>query len=199
MNPDRASIRGARRALRAALAPLARLSGFDVRHPERVPPAGPWIACCNHGAFVDTLWLHLGLPVDLAVFGGHPRLFRTAPRRALMALGNVRRVEDEAGFLGAIGRRLDAGRPALVYPEGGRNPAGLGPFRSWAAIASIAHRAPLVPCYLWGTSEGQTGAVGLFVGHPLHPLHPSDDPESLTGRLRGAIETLAQEASQCSS
>ena len=196
VNPDRAAIRGARRALRAALAPLSRLSGFDVHHPERLPPPGPWIACCNHAAFVDTVWLHLGVPLDLAVFGGHPRLFRTRSRRALMALGNVRRVDDEAGFLCGIGRRLDAGRPALVYPEGGRNPARLGPFRSWAALASIAHRAPLVPCYLWGTSDGQAGPVGLFVGHPLYPLQPADDPASLTGRLRGAIEALAQEASR---
>lgn len=196
VNPERAAIRGARGALRAALAPLARASGFRVHHPERVPPVGPWIVCCNHAAFIDTVWLHLGLPVDLAVFGGHPRLFRTRSRRALMALGNVRRVDDEAGFSRAIARRLDAGRPALVYPEGGRNPAGLGPFQSWAATASLAHRAPLVPSYLWGTSEGQPGPVGLFVGHPLHPLQSSDDPESLTGRLRGAIEALAQEASR---
>lgn len=192
VSPDSAIVVGARRALRTCLDPLARVRGFEVRHAERIPAVGPWLLCCNHAAFVDSVYLHLAAPVDFAVCGGHPRLFRSRGRRLLMAVGNVRQVEDESSFMRVVGERLRAGRPVLVYPEGGRNPDGLGPFRPWAARASLEHEVPIVPAYLWGTTSGQEPPVRLSIGQMLRP---SGDAEALTDRLRERIESLAEELS----
>jgi 1-acyl-sn-glycerol-3-phosphate acyltransferase len=110
-----------------------------------------------------------------------------------MGLGNVRQVDDNVVFRRVVAQVLDGGGPALVYPEGGRHPDGLGPFRPWAAQAALDHQVPLVPASLSGTAPGQTGPVVLVVGGAIPP---EGDAAGLTDALRSAIVSLAQEAAR---
>ena len=179
-----------RRVLKLLLTPPVRLvMGFRVEGPGRLPGRRrPLVVVANHAAFVDSVYLILALAPRFTVCGAKPRLFRNTGLRLLMAVANILRVESREQFLRDTGALLAAGETILVYPEMGRNPGGLGRFETWAAEAALASGAPLLPCYLYGTTRGHRGPPRLFVGEEIRP---SGDPEALTGRLRRAIGALA--------
>ncbi|MEM7585954.1 MAG: 1-acyl-sn-glycerol-3-phosphate acyltransferase [Acidobacteriota bacterium] len=170
-------------------APFWGLKGFRVVGAERLPRRRtPLILACNHAAFIDSVYLILAAPARFTICGAKPRLFRSAPLRFAMALANILRVDNREQFLADTGELLAAGETLLIYPEMGRFPEALGEFKTWAAEVALAHRVPLLPCYLYGTTRGQRGAPRLVVGEPLEP---SGDPVDLTRRLREAIVALA--------
>lgn len=190
-----------RRLLRAVLRPVFRLRGFTVEGQEHWPSPGdgPRIVVANHAAFMDSVYLILASPESLTICGAKPRLFRNGRLRAVMALANILKVEHHDQFLADCGRLLGAGHGLLIYPEMGRNADHMGPFKTWAAEVALAHRASVVPCYLYGTTEGHRGAVQLRVGRPLNvDAHGSTDAAELTAAeltaaMRRAIEALAAE------
>jgi len=162
---------------------------FRVIGGERLPRSRrPLILACNHAALIDTAFLILALGPRFTVCGAKPRYFQTAPRRLLMAVANILRVEGHATFLADCRRLLEDGEILLIYPEMGRNPERMGEFSTWAAEVALAGGAPLLPCYLFGTTHGQRGGVRLIVGREIPP---AGDAAALTSRLRQAIEGLA--------
>ncbi len=169
--------------------PFVAFKGFRVEGAERLPrePRG-LILTCNPAAFIDSVYLILAVRSRFTICGAKPRLFRSAVLRAVMALANILRVEDHDRFLADTGALLAAGENLLIYPEMGRFPDGLGDFETWAAEVALANGAPLLPCYLYGTTRGQSGAPKLIVGEEMAP---EGDAETLTDRLRRAILTLA--------
>jgi 1-acyl-sn-glycerol-3-phosphate acyltransferase len=164
---------------------------FRVVGGERLPRARrSLILACNHAALIDTVLLILAVRPRFTVCGAKPPYFRTAGRRFLMAVANILRVEDQATFLDDCRRLLRDGEILLIYPEMGRNPDGLGDFSDWAAEVALASGAPLLPCYLFGTTRGQEGGVRLFVGREMRP---EGGAVELTASLKRAIEQLAPE------
>jgi 1-acyl-sn-glycerol-3-phosphate acyltransferase len=154
------------------------------------------ILVCNHAAWADSFYLILAVRPRFTICGAKPRYFATAPRRALMAVANILPVDPDPvsgrdAFLDDCRALLAAGEILLIYPEMGRNPAGLGEFRTWAAEAALASRAPLLPCYLHGTTRGHRGPPRLIVGEPVQP---AGDATELTCRLLRAVASLAPEA-----
>jgi 1-acyl-sn-glycerol-3-phosphate acyltransferase len=182
----------ARRALKLLLGrPVVLLKGFRVEGAARLPARRrPLILVSNHDAFIDSVYFILALRPRFAVCGAKPRFFTTAPRRALMAVANILQVQDRDRFLADCGALLAAGEVLLIYPEMGRNPEGLGEFQTWAAEVALAGRAPVLPCYLYGTTRGHAGPPRLIVGEELEP---SGDAAGLTQRLREAVASLAPE------
>ena len=182
---------GLRFVLKSLLVPVLALLGFRVAGRQNLPRSRrPLILAANHAAFVDSIYLIVALGPRFTICGAKPRLFRTPVRRALMALANILRVEDHLRYLADCRQLLEAGEILLIYPEMGRFPDGLGPFETWAAEVALENRTALLPCYLYGTTRGQTGAVRLIVGKEIVP---SGSPEDLTRQLRDAIEALAPE------
>jgi 1-acyl-sn-glycerol-3-phosphate acyltransferase len=179
----------ARRVLKWTAGPaLVAASGFRVRGAERLPRRRqPLILACNHAAFADTVWLTAAVGPRFVVCGGRPRLFRTAARRALMALGNVLPAAEPTAYVEACAALLRAGEVLLCYPEQRRNPLGLGPFHPWVAEIALAAGVPLLPCYLYGTTQGHSGPPWLAVGDALPP---AGHPAALTADLRAAIAAL---------
>ena len=182
-----------RRLLKIALGPLARWGrGFRVEHADRLPRSRrPLIVAANHAAFVDSVYLILALRPRFVVCGAKPRLFRNAKLRSAMALANILRVEDHDQYLRDCGALLKSGEILLIYPEMGRFPNGLGPFKTWAAEVALANETSILPCYLAGTTRGQEGPPRLVVGEVLAP---EGDAESLTTELRRAILALGGES-----
>lgn len=180
---------GLRFVLKSFLAPVLALRGFRVVGRQHLPRGRrPLILAANHAAFVDSIYLIVALRPRFTICGAKPRLFRTPVRRALMALANILRVEEHDRYLADCRQLLAAGEMLLIYPEMGRSPDGLGPFQTWAAEVALENEAALLPCYLYGTTRGQTGPVRLIVGGEIEP---SGSPEDLTHRLRDAIAALA--------
>jgi 1-acyl-sn-glycerol-3-phosphate acyltransferase len=173
--------------------PARWIRGFAVIHRERLPRLRrPLIIACNHAALIDTVFLILALRPRFTVCGAKPPYFRTGPRRLLMAIANILRVDDRETFFTDCRRLLQAGEILLIYPEMGRNPDGLGEFSTWAAQVSIDNGTPVLPCYLQGTTRGQQGSVRLIVGREIRP---EGEAIGLTAHLRRAIVALAPEAS----
>lgn len=179
-----------RRLLRLLLRPLVFLvKGFRVQGGHRLPrQRRPLILVCNHAAFIDSIYIILALTPRFTICGAKPRLFRTPTRRALMALANILRVEDHGPFLDDCQALLKSGEILLIYPEMGRFADGLGPFKTWAADVALASGAPLLPCYLYGTTRGHQGPPRLMIGEELPP---TGDATTLTAQLRQAIVDLA--------
>ena len=169
--------------------PFAVAKGFRVENAGALPRRRrPLILACNHAAFVDSVYLILAVPARFVICGAKPRLFRTPLLRFAMALANILRVDGRERFLADTGALLRAGETLLIYPEMGRFPDGLGELRTWAAEVALANRVPILPCYLFGTTRGHSGAPRLIVGEELAP---EGDAAGLTGRLRRAILALA--------
>jgi 1-acyl-sn-glycerol-3-phosphate acyltransferase len=173
--------------------PTRWFKGFRVEHADRLPRTRrPMILAANHAALTDSYYLILAARPRFVICGARPAYFSTAPRRALMAIGNILRVESRDQFLADCSELLAAGEMLLIYPEMGRNVSGMGGFSSWAAEVALRNRVPVLPCYLYGTTEGHHGPPRLIVGEAIAP---EGDPESLTRTLRRAIGELAPPAS----
>lgn len=196
INPEAAVNRplflAGRRVLRLLAAPLARhLLAFRVVGGEKLPAAPrPLILAANHAAFVDSVFFILAVGPRFTICGARPRLYRNVVLRGLMALANILRVDSHHQFLTDCRALLAAGEILLVYPEMGRRPAGLGAFETWAAEVALASGAPLLPCYLYGTTRGHRPPPRLHVGDEIVP---AGDAAALTARLRRAIVELSPE------
>ncbi len=178
--------------LRAALKIPVRfffaVKGFRVSGGNHLPKRRiPAMIICNHAAFIDSVYLVAAMRPRFVICGAKPRYFEKKAMRFVMKTATIMKIESEAQFIGECTRLLRSGEPVLVYPEMGRYPEGMGPFKTWAAKAAIAAGAVAVPCYLWGTTKGQSGPKRLFVGAPIPP---SGSPESLTQVYRRAVEGL---------
>lgn len=191
---NRAGWSALRRLLKVVLRPVAWLRGWRIEGRDRLPPRRrPLILVANHAAFVDSVVFILALGPRFTVCGAKPRLFRNAKLRTLMALANILRVEDHGSYLRDCARLLRDGEILLIYPEMGRFPEGLGEFRTWAAEVALASGAPLLPCYVYGTTRHQAGPPRLIVGQEMEP---AGDVEGLTTEIRRAILALAPAGSK---
>ncbi len=179
-----------RAVLRLALS-VGGAGGFavdDRGHPRR--GSAPRIFVCNHAALIDTVYAILAISEDFTVCGAKPRFFSSFLRRRLMAFLRIIEVRSHEQFLRDCRRLLDEGRSLLIYPEMGRNPAGMGRFETWAAEVALDSGATIVPCYLHGTTDGQTGAVRMVIGEHFTAA-PSHDATSLTALLFERVRSLA--------
>jgi 1-acyl-sn-glycerol-3-phosphate acyltransferase len=175
--------------LRPALVAFKRLRVENGAHlPDGLRPC---IVICNHAAWVDSVYLSAAVGPRLTICGARPAYFASTWRRWLMATANILRVDGREQFVGDCVQLIRQGHTLLIYPEMGRHPDGLGEFESWAAEVALASAAPVVPCYLYGTTRGHGGAVRLIVGAPILP---EGNAEGLTRRFREAVSALAPRA-----
>jgi 1-acyl-sn-glycerol-3-phosphate acyltransferase len=189
VNVNRTAPLAARRVLRRVLAPIVRArTGLEVHHAHRLPThREPLLIACNHAAFADTVLLSVAIKPRFVVCGAHPRLFATRSKRALMALGNVMRVDDHAQYMADCKALLAAGEILLVYPEMTRNPGGMGRFETWAAEVALAAGTPILPIFLHGTTLGHAHPARVYVGQRLDPTGTA---VSLTESLHQAVQAL---------
>ena len=165
------------------------IKGFRVVGGAHVPrKRKPCILICNHAAFIDSVYLICAVRPRFTICGARPKYFKNPLLRFVFRTANILKVENRDQFLEDCGRLLDGGEILLIYPEMGRNPEGIGIFKTWAAEVSLAQRAPVVPCCLYGTTKGQEGPKRLYAGQEVPP-HGS--AEELTRTYREAVLGLA--------
>ncbi len=97
---------------------------------------------------------------------------------------------------------IEAGWNLLVFPEGGRSSDGWGqPFHGGAAYLSIRTGAPVIPCFIQGTSailpKGRSsvrrGPTTLLVDAPLL-ARVDEDARHFNERIEQAVARLGDEA-----
>lgn len=188
---------------------LAAISGVRVRVEglERIDPRAPYVIASNHLSYMDT-------PV---VLGWIPLQFRFLAKRGLFRIPFLGHHLRRAGHIpvpredarAAVKTLNDAGRivrergiSILVFPEGGRSPAELGPFKEGAAYLAIRAGVPIVPVALVGTRpvlpmgsvHVRPGRVAVRIGKPIPTTGmKSHDRAALTERVRNEVARLMNE------
>jgi|GEM_PF-1869583 len=147
----------------------------------------PSILIANHAAFIDSVYIICAVRPRFTICGAKPKYFQNFFRRHVFRTANILKVESHEQFLHDCGLLLRSGEIILVYPEMGRNPEGLGEFNTWAAEVALVQQVPVIPCYLYGTTAGQSDKKQLRVGTPIKP---QGSPETLTRHLRESILRL---------
>jgi 1-acyl-sn-glycerol-3-phosphate acyltransferase len=195
-------VEGAFRVLRTAFAPT-RVEGRD--HVEGV--RGPVVFAANHESHADTMTVLLALPaarrrrtiVAAAADYWFAGRVRGAFARTCVGAIPVQRDRVNRRTLDECHRLLSEGWSLLVYPEGGRSPAGtIREFQPGAAWIARRAGVPVVPVFLSGTAavlaKGQTmprrSRVRVVFGRPL----VRDDKESARAfgrRIEAAVRDLS--------
>ena len=188
---------------------LLTISGTKVRvfGLEKLDPETSYILVSNHQSLMDTPVVMANLPLQFRFFAkeglfhipflgthlrraGHLPVVRDNPRASL------RVVHEAARMLRA--RRVSV----LLFPEGGRAPAGMREFKEGAAYLAVKAGVPVVPLGIAGTrgilpmgsAQFHPGRVELRVGDPIPTHHLKlQDREKLTRLLEQAVAELAGE------
>ena len=162
--------------------------GYRVEGKEHLPRQRmPCILIANHAAFIDSVYIICAVRPRFTICGAKPVYFQNFFRRQVFRTANILQVKSHEQFLHDCGLLLRSGEVILIYPEMGRHPGGLGEFKTWAAEVTLAQQVPVIPCYLYGTTEGQSGKKRLRVGTPIMP---QGNPEALTRVFRDTILNL---------
>jgi len=150
---------------------------YEVEGIENVPHSGSLLVISNHLSNVDPSLLGISLPRDLH-FLAKQELFRLPVIRNILrsygAFPTYRSRRDIRAMKWALGL-LESGNALVVFPEGTRNPQGLGNFNSGAALLHLRSEAPILPVAITGTSHlissarifFPTGVIKVRIGEPF--------------------------------
>ena len=204
--------RMARRALAEAVvlpavAALARPQRVGLDRIEHLD--GPAIFAANHHSHIDTPLLFASVPrrwrSRLVVAAASDYFFSGAVRSAVSALV-IGAIPIERTTVGRRSARLAAaliqdGWSLLIFPEGGRSPAGWGqPFLGGAGYLSVRCGVPVVPVHVEGTDRilpkgrnlPRASATTVTFGDPLTPTS-EENARRFAARIEVAVATLADE------
>ncbi len=166
---------------------------------------GPVLFASNHNVKLDSPVTLMALPARWRwrvspaaaaddIFG--PRL----KGMANVLLGNAFPFAREGSIrasLEHLGRLLDMGWSILIYPEGGRYPEGMQPFKSGTGLIAVESRTPVVPirvklhkATIWDRGPLLSrGKIDVHFGEPVVFPRGADYLEA-TARLESAVKEL---------
>lgn len=166
---------------------IGRLAVHDPFAVTKQFRRGPLILTCNHASYLDSVYLSCAFRPRLTICGAKPRYFSTFAKRVVASIGNILRVESQEQFVADCSELLRAQETIVIYPEMGRYPHGMAPFKTWAAEVALKNDATIVPCFIRGSGIPPHKRVELFVGEPFRVR---GTPERVTADLRGKVEYL---------
>jgi len=156
---------------------LCMFKGFTIIGKENLPEKKqPCIIISNHAAFSDSIYYICAVKPRFTICGAKSKYFKSRILRFLFSIANIIQVVDKNQFLEDCGKLLESGEIILIYPEMGRNPDGMGEFKTWAADVALSYQVPVIPCYIYGTTKNQKGAKKVIFG-------PSIDPDGTSAEL----------------
>ncbi len=166
---------------------------------EKLDPNRGYVLVSNHASYFDTPAILSTIPLQFRFFakrglfsipllGGHLRraghlpVIRDDPRASLKTMGEGARIVSERNV------------SLLLFPEGGRTPKQMRPFREGAAYIAIKAGVPAVPIALLNTRKilpmhsmfVRGGEVEVLVGDPI-------ETAGMSLRDRGALNQMLQD------
>jgi 1-acyl-sn-glycerol-3-phosphate acyltransferase len=176
---------------------------------ERLDPNANYVFAANHASYMDIPAILARLPHQFRFFAkkglfsipflgwhlkraGHVPVDRSNARNSLKSMAEGARIVAE--------RRISV----LLFPEGGRTPQGLRPFKEGAAYIAIKAGVPLVPMAIIGMRELlpmdsihiRAGHAVLRIGDPIPTAGLKvHDREALNARLREEVVALLENKS----
>ncbi|UCH95339.1 MAG: 1-acyl-sn-glycerol-3-phosphate acyltransferase [Candidatus Aminicenantes bacterium] len=160
-----------RKFLRTLIKPFLHLfKGFSIAGKENLPKKrASCIIISNHAAFADSIYMICAVRPRFTICGAKSKYFISSIKRFVFKIANIIKVVDKNQFLEDCGKLLESGEIILVYPEMGRNPDGLGEFKTWAAEVALSYQVPVIPCYIYGTTKSHQGSKRIVFGPPIEP------------------------------
>ena len=166
---------------------------------EKLDPKRGYVLVANHASYMDTPAILDSIPLQFRFFAkmglfsipllgghlkraGHLPVIRDDPRASLKTMGEAARMVRERGI------------SLLLFPEGGRTPVQMRPFREGAAYIAIKSGAPVVPIGLtntryilpMGSAMVRNGEIRIQVGDPI-------ETTGMTMQDRGRLNQLLQD------
>ncbi len=166
---------------------------------EKLDPNRGYVLVANHASYMDTPAILSSIPLQFRFFAkkglfsipllgghltraGHLPVIRDDPRASLKTMAVAARTISE--------RHVSM----LLFPEGGRTPRQMRPFREGAAYIAIKSGAPAVPIGLintrrilpMGSAMVRGGDIELLVGDPI-------ETTGMTMQDRGRLNQMLQD------
>ena len=190
------------RGLRAMLAPA---TVVGAAHVERL--AGPAVFAANHTSHVDTMTVLLALPrarrhrIIIAAAADYWFSNRVLAAWSTVFVGAIPVERDRVNrrTLEVCHDLLGREWSLLVYPEGGRSPAGtIQDFKPGAAWIARRAGVAVVPVRIVGTSDvmpkgrrlPRRARVQVIFGEPMS-VQKGEDARSFNDRIEAAVRALA--------
>ena len=130
---------------------LFRMSGWEVRGREHVPPEGGVIVAANHVSYWDPLVVGAAVPRE-AHYLAKQELFAIPVLGFLIGSVNSIPIRRGGADLAGLARAIDvlkSGGVLLVFPEGSRMKDGeLHPARPGLGLMAVQADSPVVPCFV---------------------------------------------------
>jgi 1-acyl-sn-glycerol-3-phosphate acyltransferase len=171
---------------------------------EKLDPRASYVFVSNHQSLMDIPAILARLPYQFRFFAkkglfkipflgthlrraGHLPVDRSNARNSLKSMSEGGRIIAERGV------------SLLIFPEGGRAPAGLREFKEGAAYIAIKAGRPVVPMAIcgmrgllpMGSLTIRSGRVRLRIGEPIPTTEMKlSDREALTRRLYDEVAAL---------
>ena len=166
---------------------------------EKLDPRRGYVLVANHASYMDTPAILSTIPLQFRFFAkkglfsipflgghltraGHLPVIRNDPRASLKTMAEGARMVRERGV------------SLLLFPEGGRTPKQMRPFREGAAYIAIKAGAPAVPIALintrnilpMGSAMVRGGEVEVQIGDPI-------ETTGMTLHDRGKLNQILQD------
>jgi len=159
--------------------------GFRIHGRSNVPRRGGVILAVNHQSYLDPIVVGCGLtrPVH---FMGKTGLFKGLLGVFVRRLNSfpVERGSADRGAVKEFVRRVRAGNPVMVFPEGTRSRDGrLGPIMPGVGGIAVRAGAPVVPTYIDGSFDAwsrhrklpRRARVSITFGRPVWAERKADE------------------------
>ena len=174
---------------------LKLFSNWTVEGIENVPKRGSILLVGNHLSNMDPGLLSASFPRQIQFMAKHTLFANPIARRFFLAYGAFPISENGKEF-SSIQKSLDIlGRGGVVgmFPEGGRNPSGLGKAMLGAGMIAIRSGVPVLPVAITGTENlghwirvcNPTGSLNVKIGKPFNVT------TSKTKKVRNNLENVA--------
>ena len=188
---------------------LKLFSNWTVEGSENVPEQGSLLVVGNHLSNMDPGLLSASFPRQIQFMAKNGLFTNPIARRFFLAYGAFPIAENGKEF-SSIQKSLDIlGKGGVVgmFPEGGRNPSGLGKAMLGAGMIAIRSGVPILPVAITGTENLShwirvcypTGSLNVKIGKPFSVTTYKtkklrDNLESVTDTIMENIaELLPQE------
>jgi cytidylate kinase len=193
------------RAFRALARPVFRLlfhvlCSVRIEGMENVPERGGYLVSANHLSIIDPPFIIAFWPRPLETAGAVEILDRPFQGQLMRWYGGVpvRRGEADRAMLAELVRRLRAGYPVYMDPEGRRShKPGMQDARPGVAYLAARAGVPVVPVGITGAEAAtaawrklRRGRLTMTVGRPLHLPAVNRRSSSRRGALRSNTERL---------
>ena len=174
---------------------LKLFSNWTVEGIENVPEQGSILVVGNHLSNVDPGLLSASFPRQIQFMAKHTLFANPIARRFFLAYGAFP-ISDNGKEFSSIQKSLDilgTGGVVGMFPEGGRNPSGLGKAMLGAGMIAIRSGVPVLPVDITGTENlghwirvcNPTGSLNVKIGKPFNVT------TSKTKKVRDNLENVA--------